>query len=63
MVAFLFTEERVIAPGVSPKGEGGVEAPVLDCPGVLPAGRLAAILPNLLGLNSGSISLGDDSDE
>ena len=28
-VAFLFTEERVIAPGVSPEGEGGVKIPAL----------------------------------
>ena len=30
IVAFLFTEERVIIPGVSPEDEGGVEIPVLD---------------------------------
>ena len=40
IVAFLFTEEQFIAPGVSPEGEGGVEAPVLDCPGVLLPGFL-----------------------
>ena len=62
-VAFLFTEGRAITPGVPPEGEGGVEAPVLDCPGVLPAGLLVAVLPDLLGLNSGSISLADDSGE
>ena len=63
IVAFLFTEEQFIAPGVSPEGEGGVEAPVLDCPGVLPAGLLVAVLPDLLGLNSGYISLAEDSGE
>ena len=40
IVAFLFTEEWFIAPGVSPEGEGGVKAPVLDCPGVLLPGFL-----------------------
>ena len=63
IVAFLFTEEQVIAPGVSPEVEGGIEAPVLDCPGVFPVGLLVAVLPDLLGLNSGSISLADDSGE
>ena len=62
-VAFLFTEERVITPGVPPEGEGGVEAPVLGCPRVLPARLLVTVLPDLLGLNSGSISLVDDSGE
>ena len=62
-VAFLFTEERVIAPGVPPEGEGGVEAPVLGCPGVPPAGLPLTVLPDLLGLSSGSLSMAVDSGE
>ena len=48
---------------ISPEDEGGIEVPVLDCPGVFPAGLLVTVLPDLLGLNSGSISLVDDSGE
>ena len=40
IVAFLFTEEWFITPGVSPEGEGGVEATVLECSGVLLPGFL-----------------------
>ena len=63
IVAFLFTEERVIAPSVSSEGEGGVEIPALDCPGVFPAGHFVTVLPDLLGLNPDSISLVNDSGE
>ena len=63
IMAFLFIEDRVITPGVSSEGEGGVKIPALDCPGVFPAGLLVTVLPDLLGLNSGSISLADDSGE
>ena len=62
-VAFLFTEEQVIAPGVPPEGEGRVEAPVLGCPGVPPARLPLTVLPNLLGFNSGSLSMAVDSGE
>ena len=40
IVAFLFTEELFIAQGVSPEGEGGVEAPLIHCSGVLLPGFL-----------------------
>ena len=63
MVAFLFAEEWAIAPGVPPEGEGGVKAPVIGCPGVPPAGLPLTVLPDLLGLNSGSISMAVDSGE
>ena len=62
-VAFLFAEGRAIAPGVPPEGEGGVEAPVLGYPGIPPAGLPLTVLPDLLGLNSGSISVAVDSGE
>ena len=62
-VAFLFTEGWEIAPGVPPEGEGNVEAPVLGCPSVPPAGLPLAVLPDLRGLNSNSISMDVDSGE
>ena len=62
-VAFLLTEGWDITPGVSPEGEGNIEAPVLGCPGVPPTGLPLAVLPDLRGLNSGSISVAVDSGE
>ena len=63
IVAFLFTEERVVAPDVSSEGEGVVETPALDCPGVFPAGLFVTVLYDLLELKSDSSLLVGDSGE
>ena len=63
VVASLFAEELAIAPGVSPEGGEGVEASVLGCPGVPPAGLPLAVLTNLLGSNSCSTPVAVDSGE